>query len=454
MTRVLLDIGGALLLLMLFLGIVTFIESATRAGRLPAESARKSIHVAGGLGCLLLPILVHLWITVLCLAVALSIALHFGEHHGLLRSLGSVKRKSYGALLFPIAILFLFIVSQGKIWLYVSALLVLVLADTAAALAGTRFGRICYKTTPDERKSLEGTLMFALVGFLCVYLSLLTLSDIPHMTCLLTALLMAALLAMLEAVSIGGTDNIIVPLGTCFLLMKVPTKPLPEILFQCISLFIITTILLLLNRRTRTFHTRTLIIFILTVYSTWALGSLDWIIPVGVGFFIYNWICAPCEALPEDLTARRMLRPMYPLLIILFTANALMAFDFWFGPFIAATACTTSLCIASRYRRDQNMSGLSGSRLWTTLLLPSTLSLILCLPVHGMSLFAVMPIMVPLCVGIPLLYLFLKHSSLDGFPWGYVITIHTSAAALIYASLQQLNVVTPLQPLTWMEVFR
>jgi len=448
------ELLGATTLLVLFLGVIAFVETLMRKDRLTAESARKSIHVLGGLGCLLFPFLVSSWITVLGLALMFSAILYAGENRKLLKSLSSVERRSCGSLLFPVAIFVLFLLSEGRLWLYVSSLLVLVLADTAAALAGTRFGHCFYETAPGEKKSLEGTLMFGVVGFFSVYLPLLILSDIPHLTCILTALLMAFLLAGLEAVSIGGTDNLFVPLGTCFLLLKLPTKPQAEILFQCLSFVGISAGIFIANQRHATLRTRPLVIFILASFSAWALGSADWMIPVIVGFVIYNKLCSTCDPLPSDLTARMLLRPMYPSLIILFLANATLAFDDWFAPYMVATATTTSLCIASRYRRELRLQQMKGVRLIATLILPIGLSLLLCLPIQGQAVWDRFFIMIPLCATTTWIYIHYKKSRTDGFPWSYAITLYSGAAALIYAGFQRIGLAQPMEPSTWMEVFR
>jgi phytol kinase len=446
------DLIGAAVLLLLFLAVIGAVELITRRGYLEAETARKSIHVCGGLGCLLFPLLVSSWITVLSLALIFAALLYIGENRKMLKALSKVERKSCGSLLFPIAILVIFILSDGRLWLYVSSLLVLVLADTAAALAGTRFGSVFYNAGHGEKKSLEGTVIFGIVGFLSVFLPLLTLSDIPPVTCLLTALLMALLLAGLEAVSIGGTDNLLVPLGTCYLLFKLPTKPQPEILFQCLSLITISIGLSLANKHYKTLRTRSLIIFILLAFSAWALGSAEWMIPVIIGFFAYGQLCSSCAPLPSDLAARVLLRPMYPPLFILFIANTTMQLAFWFAPFIIATSVTSSLCVASRFRR--NSRRLSGIRLLAAIVLPITVSLLLCLPFIGEGIGAALLIAPVVCGTVSFIYLRVEQDIDTGFLWSYAITFHSAVAAILYAGLQYAGVIQPLEPSTWMEVFR
>lgn len=448
------EIIGGIGLVLLFLSVIAVVEVLARKWSLEAETTRKSVHLAGGMGCLLFPLLISSWITVLCLAIVFAGIFHFGEKKNILKSISSVERNSCGSLLFPVAILILFVVSNGRLWLYVSSLLVLVLADTAAALAGTRYGQTFFHTLAGERKSLEGSVMFGVVGFFSVYLPMLFLSDIPHLTCILTALLMSLLLSGLEAVSIGGTDNLLVPLATCFLLLKLPTKPQPEIAFQSLSLIGISAGLFIANKRQATLRTRPLIIFILSSFAAWSLGAADWMIPIIVGFIIYNKVCSSCKRLPINLEALVLLRPMYPPLFILFAANATSAFDYWFGPYLVATAASTSLCVVSRYRRENHCELLKGTRLWGAIILPITISLMFCLPIQGKAIWAAFPIAIPLCAISSLVYLRFKHNSASVFPWSHAITFYSGATALIYAGFQQLGMIQPLEPSTWMEVFR
>lgn len=454
MTLIQHDVMGAALLIAFLLGIIACSEVLIRRHRIAPETARKTIHLIGGIGCMFFPFLISSWITVLVLSAGFSIVLYLGESLSLLQSLGSVKRKSLGSLLFPISILILFVIAKDRLWLYLSSLFVLVLADTAAALAGTRYGSIFYQTAPNERKSLEGTFAFFLAGLVAVYVPLWTLSDIPLITCLLTAILMALLLAGLEAISIGGTDNLFVPMGALFLLWKIPDKPTIEILFQIASLIVLAFIIFTLNRRYKPLQMRPLIAFTLVTYAAWSLGSADWMIPLLVGYTTYNWICIRCAPRSPDTTALRLLRPLYPSLIILFCANAKMELAFWFGPFLAATTVVTSLCVAERFRRDPNGQTLQGGRMIAAILLPSTLSCLLCLPTQGRIALAALPALIPMCAVAMLIYQGIYRRFPHYEPWRYTLCICASFAALFYVGLQGIGALPPMDPSTWKEVFR
>ena len=448
------ELLGASGLTLLFASVVCGAELCARKGWLRPEPARKSIHLAGGLGCLLFPFVVYSWISVLCLSILFATVFHLGENRKKLKSLSSVKRESLGSLLFPFSIFLLYVLSDGRLWLYIAGLLVLVLADTAAALTGTRFGRILYKTAPDQTKSLEGTLTFALVGFISTAATLWFLSDIPRENVILTAFLMAILLAGLESVSIGGTDNLFVPAMASFLLLKIPDKPAAEILFQCESLAGVAVIVAVVDIYYKTLRLRPLIVFGLIAYAAWTLGAADWMLAILCLFIVYNRICDQCAPLPSELSARKLLRPFYPQLAILFLANATMTLRFWFAPFLVANAVAASVAIAHRFAVEAEPRRLEGRKLAAAALLPATAQLLLCIPFQREYVSQAAPAIVTLCALISLAYARLVKFPLSPFVGNYAIPIVSSIAALIYAGIQYMGWVSVMRPTMWQEVFR
>lgn len=438
-----------------FLALIAVAESAARRGLLAPESARKAIHIGGGIGCLSFPFLLSSRITVLALAAGFALVLHIGESRKRLRSLSGVGRSGIGSLLFPVAVFILYVADAGRLWLFVSAMLILALADGAAALAGTRFGRLCYQTAPGMWKSLEGTLAFFGVGWLAVFLPLLLLADIPAPSCLLIGLLMALLLAGIEAVSIGGTDNLFVPLGTCFLLHKLPDKPPLEIAFQCLSLLVVAGVVTASNARSRTLNIRLLIIFILASYSAWALGSAEWMIPGLVGFMIYNGLCRDCRPLPESFTARALFRPLYAPLLILFAANATLRLSFWYVPFLGACAVSVSLSIVNRHRLSAPANPpLRLPARAALAILPPALPLLLCMPLLGTAPLAVLPAVTTVCALAVFSYMFLLRRHASRFLLGWGVAAFGGGSALLCALLQWGGLTPALNPSRWMDIFR
>src|SRR5262245_11059504 len=148
-------------------------------------------------------------------------AIFWSAHRlGRLASLHGVERRSRGVEYYPLVVYALFVLTRTQPWLYVASLLTLAVSDALAALIGTRYGRVRYGVD-GESKSLEGSLAFLVATCLVVELPLVLWND-PSLpgppSCALAALLTSALVTGFEAVSLGGRDNLWVPLGTYFVL--------------------------------------------------------------------------------------------------------------------------------------------------------------------------------------------------------------------------------------------
>lgn len=189
-------------------------QSRFRAG---PETARKMLHVAMGLTLTALPWLFDsvppvavLCATLLGLLIATPYVPLLDRH--VTTVIHGVRRRGVGEFLFPASALALFVLARGTPALFVGPMLVLTLADAAAALVGQRYGMMTYRA-PGGRKSVEGSLAFAAVAFAAVHLSLLLLGDGGRAESVLIATVAAVVLAVVEAVSARGFDNVLVPLG-------------------------------------------------------------------------------------------------------------------------------------------------------------------------------------------------------------------------------------------------
>lgn len=447
------EIVGASALVAFFFLVTGSVEYAIRREKVTPEVARKMVHLIGGLGCLLFPFLLASRVTVGIIAVVFMAVFFFGERCATLKSLSCVERKSYGSVYFPAAVFFVFVVSGSRLWLYFTTLLVLILADTAAALTGGRFGRIYYETGPGERKSLEGSLAFFGVSVLAVFGVLYGMSDFSPGVCVVTALLSAVLLACLEAVSVGGTDNIFVPLGACFLLLKITTKTPYEIAFQTLCLGGVALLFVAVNRWRRLLQTRLLILSILALYAAWTLGSAEWMLAALAGFAVYNGFCLKCESIQSGLTAFQMLRPFTVALVILFWANITMAFDFWFAPFVIANSSSVSYITIKRRQIDKAREALTGAPFFLALCLPGVLSLLFCATIQGIPVLRAAFWIMPICVVTPVLGLTVDRCFGGEGVKTCVLFLVGAAAALAGSLLQVAGVVDELVPTKWLEVF-
>jgi phytol kinase len=143
--------------------------------------------------------------------------------------LDGVGRKSLGEFLFPITVAGLFVAAQGDRAAYLIPLLVLTFADAAAAVVGRRYGTVRYPT-PGGCKSLEGSLAFAVVTFAAVHLPLLLLGRVAGAwESVLVAVVMALVLAVVEAMATGGWDNFLVPAGALVMLRELAGAGVPPL---------------------------------------------------------------------------------------------------------------------------------------------------------------------------------------------------------------------------------
>ena len=200
-----------------------------RAGCGP-ELSRKLLHVAMGLILCPLPWLFVRWgpVALLCAVyVGLLIARRYlaalDNHVGPV--IDGVGRKSVGEFLFPITVAIVFWLAGTDRAAYLAPVLILTLADAAAAVVGRRYG-ICRFATPGGAKSLEGSLAFAAVAFACTHLTLLLVNpSAGRVETVLIAIIVALVLTVVEAMTLGGWDNLLVPVGAWGLLKVLAGMP-------------------------------------------------------------------------------------------------------------------------------------------------------------------------------------------------------------------------------------
>ncbi len=221
--------SAVLLPLLLVLGVVGGLVAAiaairsvgARRGWSP-EVSRKAVHVVTGLVAMTFPVTFpQRWpVAVLILSsVGVMAWLRSPSQRdtGLGVTLHAVERRSWGDVLLALTIGFLFFRSPGQPILYVLPLAIVTLSDSAAALAGSAYGRQVFKVA-SATKSVEGCAVFALVSWLVAMVLLLLLTDVSRPDVILVGLLVAAFGTVVEADSWFGLDNLFVPVGVHLLL--------------------------------------------------------------------------------------------------------------------------------------------------------------------------------------------------------------------------------------------
>ena len=180
----------------------------------------------------------------------------------------------------------LYLLSEGNHLLYAIPLLTLTLADAVAALVGVRYGQHRFSTS-EGTKSAEGSLAFFMVAFLSAHVPLLLLSETGRAESLLIALVLGVLVMLFEAVSVGGVDNLFIPLGCYALLRRYQTLEADDLLFRLGAIVLLALLVFAWRRRT-TLKESGLLAAALVGYMNWALGGWQWLAVSLVLFLTYT----------------------------------------------------------------------------------------------------------------------------------------------------------------------
>ena len=263
-------------LVTLFLLVLFAIGEAWRHwGDPPAEWTRKLAHVGAGVVTAAFPWLFAWHGTVLLLAFGFA-GIVFGTRRlGWLQSIHGVERRSEGGIYYPVAIYLLFLFAGDRPVFYLISLLVLMVSDSLAALLGSEYGKAIYHVETD-RRSVEGSAVFLLTTFLAVHLPLLLATDTGRWAAVLIAAQIALTVTIFEGISPGGSDNLVVPLATYFLLTIMTPKPAEHIAQQLAAQLVITLLVALLAWRFRFLALSSSMGLALVVYGAYALGGSEW----------------------------------------------------------------------------------------------------------------------------------------------------------------------------------
>jgi phytol kinase len=342
------DLRGAAIITAFFLVLLVAAELWSRHGHPKPEWTRKLVHLGGGMIGLLLPWLIESPLVVFILTASLSTLFVLGERWKFLESLHGVERKSRGSEYYPLAIWLVFVLAADRRWLYLSAVLVLAVADASAALIGSRYGKHRYEVE-DEFKSVEGSLVFFVVAFLATSLPMLLMTSLPRAVCLLSALLVAMLVTIFEAISLRGTDNLFVPVAVVFVLQKITTKPVEHIALQNVALVGIVALVMLIAWRVEWFNPGGALSVTLFLYAAWSLGPrFTFVIPafIGLAALAVARVILNARGERRRFKVRAVTRTLIVPFLFLLAANSTGKFDFFYGPYVATCAAVLAFNLA------------------------------------------------------------------------------------------------------------
>ncbi|MCE2887700.1 MAG: diacylglycerol/polyprenol kinase family protein [Pseudanabaena sp.] len=200
----------------IWLGLVFLASEILRRLKQDPELVRKVVHIGTG-NVLLIAWWLHIP-TWLCVTAGVTFsAIALASHYtNILPMIHDVGRKTYGVFYYALSITILVVFLWDSHPQYaVIGVMVMSWGDGMAALIGKRFGKHSFVHLGNKR-SLEGS--FAMfVTSLIVMIGILGITHSIHTRDITIAIPVAAIAALLEAYSPGGTDNISVPLSSAAL---------------------------------------------------------------------------------------------------------------------------------------------------------------------------------------------------------------------------------------------
>lgn len=201
------------LLLVPAMGLLSMIRSPHQIGQ---ELRRKSFHVGFGLVALSFPLIwTESWMVLAGFSMALTWMAGVRVLPCLQRHFGSVlhdcDRKSMGEVYFAVAVAGLMLITSDSPLLYIIPILILSLADAAAAI----FGRLIPSPALTgflRGKSVAGCTSFFIVAAAVCIATLVAYADLPAWQIAICALAVATATCLAEAICRRGLDNLVVPL--------------------------------------------------------------------------------------------------------------------------------------------------------------------------------------------------------------------------------------------------
>lgn len=332
-TRFLHEALGVALITALTLAVFAIGELLRRREILSPEQSRKLLHVGGCCSALLFPVVFTTHWSVLAVCGGFTALILWLGHKGSLHAVDDVSRKTYGGALHPVALYLCYLLAiwRGNFTFFEISVLVLALSDTAAALVGERYGRLRYRVGGDDYRSLEGSAFFFLVTYAIVHHILLLGLDMDRWGATLLSLLIAVLVTLFEAVSLGGADNLVIPIGVMIILIKNAHPDVAAITRQIICLTISFALVCLPMRLFGLMAGSGRVVMSLLVYLASGLVSPFW----GLATLLWAYLLNLSRALRMKEIKTVFALAALPFLVIMSYNIAVKVFN-W-RPFAVAT---------------------------------------------------------------------------------------------------------------------
>ncbi len=211
------------------LGITTAIQIKLK---LPQDFTRKIVHIGAGMWVFGLYALFDTWYWGV-FPIATFIVFNFISYKFKLIKAMDLSDSSPGTVYFVVSITILLSCfwPRGQFWIAGAGIMAMTWGDAWASIIGRAFGKHPY-FIGRHRRSAEGSLAMFGFSFVAISLVLAIGSGRDLATVLALGLILATLATFLEAISLHGIDNLLVPIGTAMGLFALISWPvsLPRIL--------------------------------------------------------------------------------------------------------------------------------------------------------------------------------------------------------------------------------
>lgn len=350
------DLVWLIIVSILFLSFFAVSEFLYKKGA-DVELTRKLVHFSGAFVTIFFPFIFESPITVLFLALGFSLIMFLSKKFGLLKSIHGIKRSSKGAFYHPIAIFICFLYANllGLPWFYVISILILGISDASAALVGKNYGKNEFIVEIGTTKTLEGSIAFFLSSFLIVHLILLLTTGFPRIECVLIALLIATIVTIFEGVSLGGADNLFIPLSVIFILSRNINTGVFELSIQLLVLFSFLVVYLITMLPYKRIGFSAVVLLGLINYVIWVmLGSIYALI-----IFIFSLLCQKTNLILSydcEVADKYRVKPIVYVLAVPIACAFLGDFinNIVIYPFIASIICEIIIIRLKLFNNDLN----------------------------------------------------------------------------------------------------
>ena len=224
--------------------LIGLAELVRRLMHWSTEATRKSVHIITGLLVATTPfVLESMWpmLVLACIFIALNfMAIKLGTF----KAMHSTERATYGTVFFPLAFFILVVLLwHSNPLILVTTVLILAVPDAIAAIVGENVKKAREYFLGAEKKSIQGSAAMlaatVIVTFICISIfGYLHPQEISVLLALWVALSVGVFATVCEAISISGSDNLTVPLGSAFVMHYMLHHPVADAAVFTLGMFL------------------------------------------------------------------------------------------------------------------------------------------------------------------------------------------------------------------------